>query len=103
MDTDTDDSLPRKNKYKDLFLRDNLAAQRTMLANERTYLAYVRTALTLFVTGVSLIKFFGHAIYEITGLVLILFGIMVLIKGVISHIKMKQVIIEEEHLWLDGE
>ncbi|HDK81416.1 MAG TPA: DUF202 domain-containing protein [Nitrospirae bacterium] len=35
--------------HKDLFLRDHLAAQRTMLANERTYLAYIRTALTLFI------------------------------------------------------
>ncbi|MEC4677001.1 MAG: DUF202 domain-containing protein, partial [Nitrospirota bacterium] len=79
-------------------LRDNLAAQRTMLANERTYLAYIRTALTLFVAGVTLIKFFGHVIYEITGWILIPLGIMILIKGIISYIKMKRIITEEEHL-----
>ncbi len=69
-----------------------------MLANERTYLAYIRTALTLFVAGVTLIKFFGHVIYEITGWILIPLGIMILIKGIISYIKMKRIITEEEHL-----
>ena len=84
--------------HKDLFLRDHFAAQRTMLANERTYLAYIRTALTLFVAGVTFIKFFENIIYEITGWLLIPLGILILIKGVISYIKMKRLIAEEEHL-----
>ncbi len=87
-----------QNTHKDLFLRDHLAAQRTMLANERTCLAYIRTALTLFVAGVSFIKFFEHIIYEITGWLLIPLGILTFIKGIISYRKMKRLIAEEDHL-----
>ncbi len=89
-------SLDSRNAHNHPVLRDHLAAQRTMLANERTYLAYIRTALTLFVAGVSFIKFFGNIIYEITGWLLIPLGILVFIKGIISYIKMKRLITEEE-------
>ena len=98
METDKEHSMSSRNRYQNPVLRDNLAAQRTMLANERTYLAYIRTALTLFVAGVTLIKFFGHVIYEIIGWILIPLGIMILIKGILSYIKMKRIITEEEHL-----
>ncbi|HDH04295.1 MAG TPA: DUF202 domain-containing protein [Nitrospirae bacterium] len=90
-------SPDRRNAHDNPVLRDHLAAQRTLLANERTYLAYIRTSLTLFVAGVSFIKFFGNIVYEIIGWMLIPLGILVLIKGIISYIKMKRVIIEEEH------
>ncbi len=91
-----ENSLDSRNAHKNPILRDHLAAQRTMLANERTYLAYIRTALTLFVAGVSFIKFFDHIFYEIIGWLLIPLGILTLIKGVISYIKMKRLIAEEE-------
>ncbi|HDH12282.1 MAG TPA: DUF202 domain-containing protein [Nitrospirae bacterium] len=92
------DNLNSRNTHDNPVLRDHLAAQRTMLANERTYLAYIRTSLTLFVAGVSFIKFFGNMVYAIIGWLLIPLGILVLIKGIISYVKMKQVIAEEDHL-----
>lgn len=46
----------------DTYLRDPLAADRTVLANERTLLAYVRTSLTLLVAGATFIKFFDSLI-----------------------------------------
>ncbi len=90
-----EDNLSRR-KTRDVFLRDQLAAKRTILANERTYLAYIRTSLTLFVAGVSFIKFFGHIIYQITGWLLIPLAILTLLKGIASYTKMKRVIDEEE-------
>ncbi len=91
-----ENNLNSQSPHKNPVLRDHLAAQRTILANERTYLAYIRTALTLFAAGVAFIKFFGHIAYEITGWLLIPLGILTLIKGVISYIKMKRLITEEE-------
>ncbi|GBE04397.1 hypothetical protein BMS3Abin10_00013 [bacterium BMS3Abin10] len=96
MKTDAEHSLSSQNRHKDLFLRDHLAAQRTMLANERTFLAYIRTALTLFVAGVAFIKFFGHIAYEITGWFLIPLGILTFIKGLASYIKVERLIKREE-------
>lgn len=89
-------SLNPRKRHKNPVLRDHLAAQRTILANERTYLAYIRTALTLFIAGVTFIKFFGHIIYEIIGWLLIPLGILGFVRGSISYIKMKQLIIEED-------
>lgn len=86
-----------KGRKEHLFLRDHLAAQRTILANERTFLAYIRTALTLFVAGVSFIKFFDSVVIELLGWILVPFGIFVLIKGVVSFREMKQTIREEEN------
>ena len=42
---------------RDLLLRDNLAAERTLLANQRTLLAFVRTGLYLLVTALAIYKF----------------------------------------------
>ena len=55
----------------DTYLRDHLAADRTILANERTILAYIRTALALMVTGVTFIKFLDLVVFEIIGWVFI--------------------------------
>ncbi len=51
------------NDQKPAALLNTLAKNRTILANERTLLAYLRTAIMLFVSGVTLIKFFGSDIY----------------------------------------
>ncbi len=85
-----------KNTKGHLFLRDHLAAQRTILANERTFLAYIRTALTIFIAGVSFIKFFGYVVIELLGWLLIPLGIFTLIKGLMSFRKMNRIIREEE-------
>ncbi len=55
----------------DTYLRDHLAADRTVLANERTILAYVRTALTLLVAGVTFVKFLDLLVFEIIGWIFI--------------------------------
>lgn len=81
-----------------MILRDRLAENRTALANERTFLAYVRTALTLFVAGVTFIRFFGYALTEIIGWILIPLGIFTMIKGIISFKRMRRRIKEEEGL-----
>ena len=79
-----------------LFLRDHLAAQRTILANERTFLSYIRTALTLLVAGVSFIKFFGSVVIQVLGWILIPLGLFTLVKGIISFRKMARRLEEEE-------
>ncbi len=87
----------RSGKSKEhLFLRDHLAAQRTVLANERTFLAYIRTALTLLVAGVSFIRFFGSGVIQVLGWMLLPLGVFTLVKGVISFKKMARRIEEEE-------
>jgi len=58
------ESQHSKNSKENLFMRDHLAAQRTILANERTFLSYIRTALTLLVAGVSFIQFFGSVVIQ---------------------------------------
>lgn len=86
---------PEKNK-RTLFLRDHLAAYRTILANERTFLAYIRTALTLFVAGVSFIKFFDSPVIEVLGWTLIPVGVFVFVRGVVSYRRMNRKIQQEE-------
>lgn len=96
--------LNKENNSKDnnssdkVFLRDHLAAHRTVLANERTLLAYVRTALTLIVAGITFIRFFGSFLIEILGWVLIPIGFLTLIKGVASFKKMKHMTMQDESI-----
>lgn len=85
-----------KNKRVKLILRDRFAENRTALANERTLLAYTRTALTLFAAGVTFIRFFGYALTEIIGWMLIPLGIFTMIRGAISFKRMNRLIKEEE-------
>jgi putative membrane protein len=86
---------------KELMLRDNLAITRTTLANERTLLAYLRTALALWITGVSLIKFFDSAILHITGWVFVASGIGAAFIGASRYRritrKIKKAVIQEEN------
>jgi len=90
------ESQDSRESKEHLFLRDHLAAKRTILANERTFLSYIRTALTLLVAGVSFIKFFGSAVIQALGWILIPLGVFTLVKGVISFRRMARRIEEEE-------
>ncbi|GKX28139.1 hypothetical protein SH1V18_06190 [Vallitalea longa] len=74
-------------KKDSLILRDLLATDRTFLANERTLLAYIRTALSLIVAGSSFIKFTDNLAIEIIGMILIPFGTIIGILGLIKFIK----------------
>jgi putative membrane protein len=65
----------------DTYLRDHLAADRTVLANERTLLAYVRTSLTLLVAGATFIKFFNSLILEIVGWIFVPASIISIVLG----------------------
>jgi inner membrane protein YidH len=59
-----------------------LAVARTVLANQRTLLAVVRTALGCFLGGAGLFKFFGHPVYEIVGIMLMIISAAILFVGI---------------------
>lgn len=73
----------------ELILRDQLAADRTILANERTFLAYVRTSLTALVVGISLFKFFDNIMTDIIGSISIVVGIILAAIGAIRYIEIR--------------
>lgn len=75
-------------KPDELFLRDELAIDRTLLANERTFLAYLRTAVAFVLAGVTFIHFARSSWFEILGFVCVPIGILILI---ISYIRYRQV------------
>jgi putative membrane protein len=77
---------------EELILRDYLATDRTILANERTFLAYIRTALAFFLSGISLVKFFGALLFEIIGWVLIPLGAMTCVIGLMRYLKMNRLV-----------
>lgn len=70
--------------------RDRLAQDRTNLANERTFLAYGRTALAFLALGAFLIKFVPAISFTITGLVSILFGVVIFVYSIVKYIKYKE-------------
>ncbi|MGH7884232.1 MAG: DUF202 domain-containing protein [Thermodesulfobacteriota bacterium] len=76
-------------KPDELFLRDELAIDRTLLANERTFLAYLRTAIALVLAGITFIHFASHSWLEILGFVCVPIGIIILIVSVNRYRKMK--------------
>lgn len=69
-------------KRESMILRDWLALDRTVLANKRTFLAYSRTAIAMVVLGIAFVKLIGHQFFEISGFLLILFGIIVFFIGI---------------------
>ncbi len=79
------------NRFKpdELFLRDELAIDRTLLANERTFLAYLRTAIALVLAGVTFIHFASHSWLEILGFVCVPVGLIILLISVVRYKKMK--------------
>ena len=69
-----------------------LASARTVMANERSLLAFVRTALGCLLGGAGLFKFFGHPVYEIVGILLILFSSALLFVGIRKYRTIKKLI-----------
>ncbi len=68
--------------------RTNLSLERTMLSNERTLLSYIRTAFTIFLFGVAAMKLFEfNREVLIIGIISIIFGVAVLIEGLLKSIK----------------
>lgn len=78
-------------------LRDDLAAERTVLANERTLLAYIRTAVALALTGISAWHLpglhpnptFADALYYAVGAVLLGFAFAVVWVGYARYRRVK--------------
>jgi putative membrane protein len=69
-----------------------LAITRTVLANERSLLAFARTALGCFLGGAGLFKFFGHPVYEIVGIILMVITAAVLLLGIRKYRTIKKLI-----------
>ena len=64
-----------------LIARDWLALSRTRLANERTLLAYLRTSVSLIGLGLITAQWFDHRIAVITGVTLVVLGVILLAVG----------------------
>ena len=69
-----------------------LAIARTVLANERSLLAFTRTALGCFLGGAGLFKFFGHPLYEIVGIILMIISAVVTFVGIRKYRTIKKLI-----------
>ena len=75
---------------REVFVRDHLAEYRTSLALRRTFLSYLRTALAFFGGGLALIKFSGHPLVTFLGWFLLPAGVVILVQGVITYIKVNR-------------
>jgi len=71
---------------------NELAIARTVLANERTLMAILRTALGCLIGGAGLFKFFGHPVYEIVGIILMVISAVILFVGIRKYRKIKKLI-----------
>ena len=69
-----------------------LAIARIVLANDRTLLAILRTALGCFLGGAGLFKFFGHPVYVIVGIFLIVISTVILFVGIRRYRTIKKTI-----------
>ena len=72
----------------------SLSVERTLLSNERTLLSYVQAGFSAFLLGFGLIKLFEDTpklVY--LGAVSLVFGIMIIILGLIFHIRRKLMIL----------
>lgn len=68
--------------------RTNFSLERTMLSSERTLLSYIRTAFTVLLFGVAVMKLFElNKEAVIIGIISIVFGVSVLIIGLVKSIK----------------
>ncbi|NIP31967.1 MAG: DUF202 domain-containing protein [Candidatus Dadabacteria bacterium] len=76
-------------ELEELFLRDELAIDRTLLANERTFLAYLRSSIALIIAGVSFIHFARSSWLEILGLVCVPVGVIILIIATFRYQRVK--------------
>ena len=89
--TEVDPSLKRE-----VFVRDHLAGYRTGLALRRTFLSYLRTALAFFGGGLAMIKFSGHPLVAWIGWFFLPAGIIILVQGIVTYIKVNQSVQAEE-------
>jgi len=83
--------IPRSATY----IRDTLAADRTILANERTFLSFIRTALTLFIAGVTFIKFFESDVLLWIGWLFIPVSGIIFIAGIFSYRKTRRTMLDD--------
>ena len=74
----------------EVFVRDHLAEYRTGLALKRTFLSYLRTALAFSGGGLAMIKFSGHPLVILLGWILLPAGVVILVQGVITYIKVNR-------------
>ena len=88
---------------KEVFVRDHLAEYRTGLALRRTFLSYLRTALAFFGGGLALIKFSGHPFVTWIGWFLLPTGIVILVQGIITYIKMNRGVQKEKEKIAEAE
>jgi len=88
---DVDTSLQRE-----VYVRDHLAGYRTGLALKRTFLSYLRTALAFFGGGLAMIKFSGHPFVTLLGWFLLPAGVVILVQGIITYIKVNRAVQGEE-------
>lgn len=88
LESDIYSSVP----YTEMILRDQLAADRTILSNQRTFLAYLRTALTLFVAGLTFIRFFDRIWIEVIGWIFMPVGVMTFFVGLIRYNRLRLVL-----------
>jgi len=81
---------------REVYVRDHLAEYRTGLALRRTFLSYLRTALAFFGGGLAMIKFSGHPLVTLLGWFLLPAGIVILVQGVITYIKVNRAVQAEK-------
>lgn len=73
----------------ELFLRDELAIDRTLLANERTFLTYLRSGVALIIAGITFIHFTWSSWLEILGFLCVPAGIIIMIVATIRYHSLK--------------
>ena len=71
-----------------------LAFGRTIMANERTLLAFLRTSLVFCATGIGLIKYLDHPIFDAIGYIFILLAGIFLIWGIHRYGHVKKILRE---------
>ena len=80
-----------ESKKDKLILRDTLAIDRTKLANQRTLLSYSRTGFSFIVTALAIFEFSKDGTWtDIGAWALIILGVVVMIIGFITYVKMRR-------------
>lgn len=78
----------------EITLRDQLAIDRTHLANRRTLLAFIRTGLYLLMTAAAVWNLEVLRELKWLGEISIVAGILIMIIGIISFVKMRRKILK---------
>jgi putative membrane protein len=77
-------------------MKRSLEQMRTLLSIERTLLAYIRSALTFFVAGATLVQFFRHGAFQISGYVLIPFALATFVFGILRYRRLRSRVLPVE-------